>query len=252
MQGNCDIFFSYSHRDSGIATHLVKSFEEAGLRCFLAEKDLSAGELWEPVIREAIQSAKCMLLLMTPRSKNSLWVAVEAGAAWALEKKLIAALMFVEEDELIQPIRRYQTRIVETPEQIKALVNELSTTDAVARDTISGQWVDKHNDVIFFKQYEKRVVGFYDYGSGNRKVGVYLGTMENGVFEYQWKWLNGQLEGHGRITLTRNGNCLSGKWWYGKNDSIAEQVDYNRVSDKMPIWLDDRDFEEYRDFLAGR
>ena len=36
MAEKYNIFFSYSHRDSGIARHLVSKLEEAGLRCFPA------------------------------------------------------------------------------------------------------------------------------------------------------------------------------------------------------------------------
>lgn len=123
-----EVFFSYSHRDQGVATELVSMLEDAGLRCFHAHKDISAGDLWEPRIREALKAAKRVVLLITPRSKSSLWVAAEAGAAWALEKKLIACLMFVEASELIEPINRRQARRVETQEEKKDLVSEIATS----------------------------------------------------------------------------------------------------------------------------
>ena len=40
-----DIFVSYSHRDGGVARQLVSKLEDAGRRCFLAAKDIGAGEL---------------------------------------------------------------------------------------------------------------------------------------------------------------------------------------------------------------
>lgn len=215
MTSDVDIFVSYSHRDSGIATELVSRLKKAGLKCFLAEKDIAAGEEWEPKIRDALYAAKRVLLLITPRSKNSLWVAAEAGAAWALKKHLIAALMFVEAHELIEPIRKHQARLVETAEQVDALVKDLlpRATHVVDTSTISGQWADPWDgDVAFFKQTASSVVGFYDYGTGTQKVGIYIGTLKNRVFDYRWRWLNGQYQGHGRMILAPNGNRLEGNW----------------------------------------
>jgi len=206
MEEKIDIFISYSHRDSGIAKNLVSKLEEAGLRCFIAEKDIAAGELWESRIKKAIINAKRVFLLITPRSKNSLWVATEAGAAWALEKELIAGLMFVESNELIDVIRRHQARRVESQEEVQALVNELAPKTVTVSSKLTGQWVDPiDGDTVYFRQMGDRAVGFYDYGSGNRKVGIYRGVLDNSVFEYHWKWLERDLSGKGRMVVaTKN------------------------------------------------
>ena len=91
----------------------------------MADRSILAAAEWEPQLREAMLASDSVLLLMTPRSKDSLWVAAEAGAAWVLQKKLIPVLMFVEPQQLFEPIRKYQARVAETPEQIGALVREL-------------------------------------------------------------------------------------------------------------------------------
>lgn len=258
MKSKYDIFFSYAHRDGGVAKHLASSLERAGLTCFLAEKDIAAGEQWQNRIREAIHESERMVLLITPRSRNSLWVMAEAGAAWALNKPLIAALMFVEASELIEPIRSYQARLVESPDQTETLINELAGAKRmVASNTsvISGQWIDHTDgDVVFFRQVDNRVVGFYDYGSGDRIVGVYTGTfnVQEGVLNYRWRWLSGQFEGYGRMNLSGDSKRLSGDWWYGDNSSKTEHAMYHRISDAMPSWLKEGDFKKYEAFLAGK
>jgi TIR domain-containing protein len=241
-----DIFLSYSQRDTTIAAYLASQLKAAGISCFMAASDIEAGEVWEDTIRSTLKAARRILLLLTPRSKNSLWVAAEAGAAWALEKDLIAALMFVEATELIDPIKRHQARLVETPEQVMALVNELTTTRRFASDKIEGQWLDPtDNETVFFKQRGSRVVGFYDFGSGKRKVGMYVGSLNGQKFDYQWKWLNGQMAGHGQMTLSGDGKKLSGTWWFKGKKSEAEFTEYHRVSDEMPKWLSADDFTEF-------
>jgi hypothetical protein len=250
MVDEIDIFFSYSHRDSGIARNLVSKLEDAGLRCFIAEKDVAAGVLWESRIREAILEAKRMLLLITPRSKNSLWVAAEAGAAWALEKELCACLMFVEVHELIEPIKQHQARRIETQEEVESLINELVPTNLVVSNQLTGQWVDPTDgDTVYFRQIGTQVVGFYDYGTGNRKVGVYRGTMNDRTLDYSWRWLEQSLGGQGRMTLSENGQRLSGQWWYAGEPDEVETVQYHRLSDNRPSWLSEDDFDEYLTFF---
>lgn len=120
-----NIFLSYSHLDAEIATELVSRLADAGLSCFVAERDISATQQWEPRIRDEIRAAQCVLILLTPRSKHSTWVTIEAGAAWVLETDIIPATMFVDINEIVEPISKYQAKPVETNAQITTLIQEL-------------------------------------------------------------------------------------------------------------------------------
>lgn len=249
---NVKIFLSYSNQDSNIAKNLYASFKKTGASCFMAEKDISAGELWEERIRQELITSDWVVILVTPRSKNRLWVAAEAGAAWVLNKKLVAALMFVDPNELIEPIKKRQSRVIETPEQMEDLINELIPSTPLSTDTLTGRWIDPTDgDTVYFKQVGNNVVGFYDYGSGKRKVGVYIGSIVNGVFEYKWKWLNDQLSGYGRMKLSEDGQELLGEWRNERNNNKEDfqPVGYKKISNKMPEWLTDKDFEAYSSFL---
>jgi hypothetical protein len=123
-----DLFISYTQMDGEVAASLATRLHDAGLKCFMADRSILAASEWEPALRSAIWSSKKVLLLLTPRSKKSLWVAAEAGAAWILQKEVVPVLMFVEPSELFEPIRKFQARLAETPEQLDSLVNELVAT----------------------------------------------------------------------------------------------------------------------------
>ncbi len=120
-----DVFISYATGDSGIADELRGDLESNGLRCFMAAKDIQIAAEWQDSIREALMGSKRVLVLLTPRSINRPWVLMETGAAWALGKPLIPALSHVATSELLDPIRRYQGRVIETRVQRQALVQEL-------------------------------------------------------------------------------------------------------------------------------
>lgn len=125
MSEQRDIFLSYSHSDAEIATELAARLEDAGLTCFVAERDISATHQWEPRIRNALRAAQCILILLTPRSKDSTWVAIEAGAAWVLEMDIIPATMFIDIADMAEPITKFQARPVETDAQRTTLIQEL-------------------------------------------------------------------------------------------------------------------------------
>lgn len=120
-----DLFLSYAAGDSAVASELRNDLESNHLKCFMAEKDVQVATEWQDSIRAALIGSKRILVLLTPRSVNRPWVLLETGAAWALGKPLIPALVHVATDQLPDPIRRYQARVIETTAQRQLLVNEL-------------------------------------------------------------------------------------------------------------------------------
>jgi hypothetical protein len=63
--------------------------QRLGARVFSTE-DLSAGERWETKLRKELAAADVVVAVLTPSSVRSSWVLQEIGAAWALEKPIIA------------------------------------------------------------------------------------------------------------------------------------------------------------------
>jgi len=240
-----DLFISYSTHDSLIAKELKEAIEKEGFTCFMAEKDIPTATLWENEIRNAIHLSKKILLLITPRSKNRPWILLETGAAWALQKDIIPALMFVTSDELVEPISKFQTRTIETTQQRDSLVKEITSEEPTNQATISGRWVDKADrDTVFFQQRGSKVIGIYDYDGRKSKVGYYIGLIKARTLDYEWRWYNDELKGRGKMTLWENKTSLSGQWWYDKDENSPEHVGYEYMGDEMPSWLTDEDFNE--------
>lgn len=253
MDKKIDVFISYSHKDKEFAEEVLSELEMAGLSCFMAEIHIAPGELWELEIRKAIVNADRILLLITPNSKDSLWIAAEAGAAWALEKELIAGVRYVDSDELIEVIRKHQVHRIEATRHIKALIDWFVPALAYPNNDLTGQWLDPvDGDTAYFRQVGKRVVGYYDYGTGNQKIGIYRGELHDSVFEYQWEWIDKNLTGEGCLSLSDDGNSASGHWWFAEHPNGKENVQYRRVSSQMPEWLTEDDFNQHLEFLNSR
>lgn len=101
------------------------TLENKDFKCFLAEADLNIGKRWMDSIHSAIKGSKIVIVLLTPRSIDRPWVLIETGAAWALDKPLVPVLKFIEADKIVDPLREYQARTIETSKQLDKLIEEI-------------------------------------------------------------------------------------------------------------------------------
>lgn len=121
-----DLFISYAFDDKALAEELKQKLEERNLCCFLAEKDIAAGEQWQEQVLQAIQDSARVLLILTPRSYNREWITLEIGMALALRKMVIPALNYVTAEQMVEPVRQFNARLIETEKQRHDLVVELA------------------------------------------------------------------------------------------------------------------------------
>ncbi|MCL1889123.1 MAG: toll/interleukin-1 receptor domain-containing protein [Desulfovibrionaceae bacterium] len=66
-----DIFISYSTQDRLFVDALAHDLEEAGIRCWYAPRNITAGMTWPEAIAKAIQEIPAMLLVFSSSSNNS-------------------------------------------------------------------------------------------------------------------------------------------------------------------------------------
>jgi hypothetical protein len=76
-----DVFISHALRDRGFVVAICKSLESAQVKCWITERDISAGEDWTEATRNAIASSRLMVLVL---SEN-------ANAAPHLEREIAHA-----------------------------------------------------------------------------------------------------------------------------------------------------------------
>lgn len=95
-----DLFISYSTRDSKAAKKIDTTATALGLKGFLAEKDLKGGDEWADRIRDALNSSREVVILVTPNSIGSIWVHRELTAAWVLYKRSTPILLNCTEKDL--------------------------------------------------------------------------------------------------------------------------------------------------------
>jgi hypothetical protein len=65
-----DVFISHAHKDKGIANAICEKLESAGVRCWIAPRDISPGEDWTKAIRNAIGSSRVIIPVL-PENANA-------------------------------------------------------------------------------------------------------------------------------------------------------------------------------------
>jgi TIR domain-containing protein len=84
-----DIFISYAHEDKTIADMVCAGLEHAGVRCWLAPRDIQVGADWGGAIVSAIRTSRLMVLVFSDHANSSRHIPRELERAIDLEIPII-------------------------------------------------------------------------------------------------------------------------------------------------------------------
>ena len=88
----CDIFLSYSRRDARLMRRLRADLTAEGFDVWTDENLKPGTPSWLKAVEEAIASAMCMIVLLSPDAKKSEWVEKELSTAKMYRKQIIPLL----------------------------------------------------------------------------------------------------------------------------------------------------------------
>ena len=60
-----DVFISHALRDKNFATTICEELESSQVKCWIAGRDISAGDEWSEAIRKAIGSSLVVVLVLS-------------------------------------------------------------------------------------------------------------------------------------------------------------------------------------------
>ena len=84
-----EIFISYSSKDQQCADEIVAYLEERGFSCFIAHRDIKAGEAYDMRLIDAVEHAKLLVLVFSDNSDMSKHVKAEIAMAFDSETTII-------------------------------------------------------------------------------------------------------------------------------------------------------------------
>jgi hypothetical protein len=87
------IFLSYARADSEIALKLTRDLKAAGVPIWLDQLDIPPGERWDRAVEAALESSKCLLVILSPNSVSSENVMDEASYAMDEKKEVVPVII---------------------------------------------------------------------------------------------------------------------------------------------------------------
>jgi hypothetical protein len=128
-----DVFVSYSSRDQGTALALVNGLESAGVRCWIAPRDIKAGDVWAQAIVTAITAARVMVVVFSSHANRSGHVVNEVDAAI---RKGASVIPFRIENVMPEGAMEYHLRTRHwldalTPDQNRHVADLVATVQAL-------------------------------------------------------------------------------------------------------------------------
>jgi TPR repeat protein len=114
-----DVFISYSSKDKAVADAACAKLESAGIRCWVAPRDILPGDDWSESIVRAIDSSRIMVLIFSGHANNSEQIKRELNRA--VSKALIIMPFRIEAVPMSKSLEFY----VGTPHWLDALTPPL-------------------------------------------------------------------------------------------------------------------------------
>lgn len=87
-----DVFVSYSHSDREVADTLCAILDDLSIPYFRDERSIEWGESISSEVKLALSEAFAVIVVVSPGSLKSQWVAYETGYASALDKRILPFL----------------------------------------------------------------------------------------------------------------------------------------------------------------
>ncbi len=275
------IFISYRRADSQWPAGRLHDYLSARFgpdAIFMDITHIKPGEDFVTAIQQAISQSCALIAVIGPiwltitdeQARRRLddpddVVRVEIASALAQDLRVIPVLidetpMPTREqlpDALIRLCRLNALRVrsesfrYDAAQLTKTLERLMNMTE---RTVIAGHWIDQTQDVhVFFRQVRDRIVGYYhiDEIPLMRKVGVFWGTITGDTADFEWRWLDGSFYGRAVAQSPVNATELSLGFWSEQDPDTHTTVHLTFVSEDMPGWVSDDDFDAFAEFLAG-
>src|SRR5580704_2533669 len=83
------VFISHSTRDKAIADAICKTLESAGIRCWIAPRDIEPGADWTEGIMNGITGCRVFVLVFSAHANDSDHVRREVARAFSLGQAVI-------------------------------------------------------------------------------------------------------------------------------------------------------------------
>jgi len=125
------MFLSYSRNDEKVTKLIAKHLKQAGIECWLDQKEIALGEPILDRIREGIaKESEYVLIILSKHSMNSEWCKLELRMAYdkeIMQKRIIVIPVKIDDTDVSQELRvkRYFELNPKSLYSVKTLIREI-------------------------------------------------------------------------------------------------------------------------------
>lgn len=87
-----DVFLSYHHSDREIMRRLRSDLKSSGISIWSDDRLKQGSSNWRAAVAKQIESARSVVVILSPSAKNSLWVANELAYASVFQKTIFPVI----------------------------------------------------------------------------------------------------------------------------------------------------------------
>jgi hypothetical protein len=84
-----DVFISHAHKDKNFANALCEKLESSQVKCWIAGRDISAGDDWTEAIRNAIGSSRLIVLVLSESANAAIHIEREIAHAYYAKRTIL-------------------------------------------------------------------------------------------------------------------------------------------------------------------
>jgi hypothetical protein len=156
------VFLSYSHADVEFARTLSKMLGDIHVDCFLDEKDILIGDQIKLAVHAGLRSCTEMIVVISPASIKSMWVAFEIGQAIALEKGILPIVI----DPAMEPSGFFrELKYAKSPAEIGDYFLQKDAKQPGVHAVVLGAGTSGARMLELLLRMNVRVAGIYDKNS---------------------------------------------------------------------------------------
>lgn len=145
LKHKLDVFISYSSKNKNVADAVVSEFEQHGIKCWYAPRDIMPGEEWVTAIKEGLTAAKIFVLIYTNESNDSRQVMNEVALAFNSGKTIVPFRL--TEEVMNNELEYYLTRVHWLDAVTKPLKNNIEELRRYVDNILQHKPVDVSKNV---------------------------------------------------------------------------------------------------------
>jgi hypothetical protein len=132
---SAQVFLSHVAEEAPVAERLKAELERAlvGARVFVSSRDVALGDEWLGKLAHAVDHAKALVVLCSPRSIEKPWLNFESGAGWSRRRPVVPVCHAgLTKEKLPAPLSMFQGLEIARADDCSGLVDRLADVLRVA------------------------------------------------------------------------------------------------------------------------